>query len=152
MLFAMAVVLSPKENSRACTARRMPRSSLANAPAAAARRIAARWMLQMRRNPSGAARARAGRFPASTRSGWPYAFALGKPFTEAEVPTDLAEKRDKAVARAEKKAAAADEPPKPAKPKQVNKSALKKKIETQLAGLEVLETLVAERQQAGAAS
>jgi hypothetical protein len=73
-----------------------------------------------------------------------YAFALGKPFSDAEVPADLAEKREKAAARAEKKAAGADEPAVPAKPKKVNLSALKKKIETQLAGLEVLETLVAD--------
>ncbi len=82
--------------------------------------------------------------PCKHALGLAYAFALGKPFTEAEVPADLAEKREKAVARAEKKAAAASEPPQPVKPKQVNKSALKKKIETQLAGLELLETLVAD--------
>ncbi len=82
--------------------------------------------------------------PCKHALGLAYAFAMGKPFTEAEVPADLATKREKAVARAEKKAAEADEPPKPAKPKQVNKSALKKKIETQLAGLDILETLVAD--------
>ena len=82
--------------------------------------------------------------PCKHALGLAYAFALGKPFTEAAVPADLAEKRGKAVARAEKKAAAADAPAAPPKPKQVNKSALKKKIETQLAGLEVLETLVAD--------
>jgi hypothetical protein len=73
-----------------------------------------------------------------------YAFALGKPFSEAEVPADLAEKRGKAAARAEKKAAEADAPVKPVKAKQVNKGALRKKIETQIEGLGVLETLVAD--------
>lgn len=82
--------------------------------------------------------------PCKHALGLAYAFALGKSFTEAEVPAELSAKREKAVARAEKKAADADAPPKPAKPKQVNKSALKKKIETQIAGLEVLETLVAD--------
>jgi hypothetical protein len=80
-------------------------------------------------------------FPCKHALGLMYAFALGKPFAEAEVPADIAEKRTKVQARAEKKAAKADEPP---KPKQVNKSALKKKVEAQLKGLEVLEALVAD--------
>ena len=66
--------------------------------------------------------------PCKHALGLAYAFAAGKPFTDAEPPEDLAAKREKAVARAEKKAAEAEVPPKPAKPKTVNKSALKKKI------------------------
>ncbi len=78
-----------------------------------------------------------------------YALVQGLPFTEAEMPADLAEKRAKVLTRVEKKAAAAAAPEQPVKPRTVNKSALKKKIEAQLKGLEVLETLVADVVRAG---
>lgn len=69
-----------------------------------------------------------------------YAYAGGENFTAAEMPEDLAAKREKAEKREEKKAkeAAAGTAP---KPKKVNKSALKKKIMAQLEGLDVLEKL-----------
>jgi SWIM zinc finger len=73
-----------------------------------------------------------------------YALVQGQSFLEAEIPADLAEKRAKVQAKTEKKAAAAETPGKPEKPRTVNKSALKKKIEAQLKGLEILETLVSD--------
>jgi hypothetical protein len=63
----------------------------------------------------------------------------GAPFVEAEVPEDLQAKRDKAAARSAQKEATADAPP---APKKVNLSALKKKIDAQLEGLKLLETMV----------
>jgi hypothetical protein len=65
-----------------------------------------------------------------------YAHAQGAKFVEKAVPVDIAEKRSKIQQRAEKKKVEAD------KPRQVNTSALKKKIQTQLTGLELLESLV----------
>ena len=59
----------------------------------------------------------------------------GKPFTVAEVPEAIASKREKAVARTEKKKADAE------KPRTVNKSALAKKIKAQLDGIDLLEKL-----------
>jgi hypothetical protein len=61
-----------------------------------------------------------------------YAFAPGSTFTEKDVPVDIAEKRAEIGQRAEKKKEDAD------KPHNVNVSALKKKIQTQLGGLEFL--------------
>jgi hypothetical protein len=65
-----------------------------------------------------------------------YAYAQGSKFAEQEVPTDISEKRSKIQQRAEKKKEEAD------KPRKVNTSALKKKIETQLSGIDLLESLV----------
>ncbi len=56
-------------------------------------------------------------------------------FKVADVPEDLQAKREKAEARAEKKKVES------AKPKQVNKAALAKKIKAQLDGLDLLERL-----------
>lgn len=56
-------------------------------------------------------------------------------FKTAEVPRDLADKREKLINRAEKKKEEAD------KPRTVNKTALAKKIRTQLDGLDLLEKL-----------
>lgn len=64
-----------------------------------------------------------------------YAYAQNKKFTPAPVPQDLATKREKLAARAEKKATEPD------KPKQVNQAALAKKIQAQLAGIDTLERL-----------
>ena len=66
-----------------------------------------------------------------------YAITGGIQPSVADVPDDLAEKRDKALARAEKKKVKAAT----AKPKKVNKAALAKKLDTQLAGLDLLEQL-----------
>jgi SWIM zinc finger len=65
-----------------------------------------------------------------------YAYAQGQKFADKEVPADITEKRTKIVQRTEKKKVEAD------KPRQVNTSALKKKIETQMKGLDLLESLV----------
>src|SRR5215510_6017968 len=65
-----------------------------------------------------------------------YAFAQGAKFVEKEVPADITEKRAKIQQRVEKKKVEAD------KPHKVNTSALKKKIQTQLDGIDLLEKLV----------
>src|SRR5882672_996679 len=72
-----------------------------------------------------------------------YAHAQGGKFVEKEVPTDISEKRTKIQARVEKKKEEAD------KPRQVNTSALKKKVQTQLTGLDLLESLVTDLTRAG---
>jgi hypothetical protein len=65
-----------------------------------------------------------------------YAFAQGSKFSEKEIPAEISDKRTKVQQRAEKKKVEAD------KPHKVNTSALKKKIQTQLGGLDLLESLV----------
>src|SRR6267378_7521523 len=72
-----------------------------------------------------------------------YAHAQGGKFVEKEVPADISEKRSKIQARVEKKKVEAD------KPRQVNTSALKKKIQTQLTGLDLLDSLVTDLTRAG---
>jgi SWIM zinc finger len=72
-----------------------------------------------------------------------YAHAQGAKFVEQDVPADISEKRSKIQQRAEKKKEEAD------KPHQVNTSALKKKIQTQLGGIDLLESLVNDLMRAG---
>ena len=72
-----------------------------------------------------------------------YAFAQGAKFVEKDVPADITEKRAKVQQRAEKRKVEADTPHK------VNTSALKKKIQTQLEGLNLLESLVNDLVRAG---
>jgi hypothetical protein len=74
-------------------------------------------------------------FPCKHALGLLYAFVQRKPFTAAEVPEELAAKREKSSARLEKKKVSADQP------RTVNKSALAKKIKAQLAGIDLLEKL-----------
>jgi hypothetical protein len=74
-------------------------------------------------------------FPCKHALGLLYALAEGKKFTSAEVPEELAAKREKVAARAEKRKADA------AKPVKVNKAALAKKIKAQLDGIDLLEKL-----------
>lgn len=75
-------------------------------------------------------------FPCKHCLGLMYAFVQKRAsFKTAPVPDDLAEKRDKLAARVEKKQEDA------AKPKTVNKTALAKKIRTQLDGINLLEKL-----------
>lgn len=74
-------------------------------------------------------------FPCKHCLGLMYAWVDGKKFTEAEVPEDIASKREKIEKRVEKKKVDAT------KPRKVNKSALKKKIQAQLEGLDLLEKL-----------
>lgn len=80
-------------------------------------------------------------FPCKHVLGLLYAYAGGASFTPAEVPEDLAAKREKAEKREERKLKEAAEGAAP-KPKKVNKSALKKKLQAQLEGLDVLEKLI----------
>jgi hypothetical protein len=72
-----------------------------------------------------------------------YAHAQGANFVEKDVPTDITEKRAKVQQRVEKKKEEAD------KPHKVNTSALKKKIQTQLEGINLLESLVNDLMRAG---
>jgi hypothetical protein len=72
-----------------------------------------------------------------------YAQAQGAKFVEKDVPADITEKRAKIQLRVEKKKVGADKPPK------VNTSALKKKIQTQLEGINLLESLVNDLMRAG---
>src|SRR5260221_7144274 len=72
-----------------------------------------------------------------------YAHAQGAKFVAKDVPADISEKRTKIQQRAEKKEKEADKPPK------VNTSALKKKIQTQLTGIDLLESLVNDLMRAG---
>src|SRR5215813_12097602 len=65
-----------------------------------------------------------------------YAHAQGAKFEEKEVPSDISDKRAKVQQRAEKKKVEAE------KPRQVNTSALKKKIEAQIEGIGLLESLI----------
>jgi hypothetical protein len=65
-----------------------------------------------------------------------YAHAQGMKFVEKEVPADITEKRSKIQQRVEKKKVEADAP------RKVNTGALKKKIETQLEGINLLGSLV----------
>ncbi|WP_340003577.1 SWIM zinc finger family protein [Paenibacillus sp. FSL K6-0276] len=69
-----------------------------------------------------------------------YAYVGKETFVSATIPEDLAAKREKMSKREERKSELAAEGAN-AKPKKVNKSALKKKIGAQLEGLAVLEKL-----------
>jgi len=72
-----------------------------------------------------------------------YAHAQGAKFVEKDVPADITEKRAKIQQRVEKKKVEAD------KPHKVNTSALKKKTQTQLEGINLLESLVNDLVRAG---
>jgi len=74
-------------------------------------------------------------FPCKHSLGLLYALVQGKKFTPAEVPEELSAKREKAAAKVDKKKAVDQAPVK------VNKSALRKKINAQLEGIELLERL-----------
>lgn len=93
-------------------------------------------------------------FPCKHTLGLMYAYALGKPFEQAELPPDIAEKRGKAEKREEKKKeaeAAEGGGASPAKRK-VNKSALAKKLNAQLEGLGLLEKMLLQTVQGGLGS
>ena len=74
-------------------------------------------------------------FPCKHCLGLMFAYAQKKPFITAVVPEDIQAKREKMQARVEKKQADAD------KPREVNKTALAKKIKAQQDGIDVLERL-----------
>lgn len=82
-------------------------------------------------------------FPCKHSLALMYAHAQGQRFVEKEVPADITEKRAKIQQRVEKKKVEAD------KPHTVNTGALKKKIQTQLEGLTLLESLVNDLVRAG---
>jgi hypothetical protein len=74
-------------------------------------------------------------FPCKHSLGLLFAYTQGKTFSPADIPEELAAKREKVQQRVEKKKEEAD------KPKTVNKAALAKKIKSQLAGIDLLEKL-----------
>ena len=79
-------------------------------------------------------------FPCKHCLGLLYAFVQDSgEFDTAELPEDVAQKREKAVKRAAKKKANAG---KPKKPRKVNLTALKKKLKGQLEALDLLDTLL----------
>jgi len=82
-------------------------------------------------------------FPCKHSLAMLYAHAQGAKFVEKEMPADIGEKRAKVQQRAEKKKEESDKPKKP------NLSALKKKIQTQLEGLNLLESLVNDLMRSG---
>ena len=75
----------------------------------------------------------------------------GKPFAEADIPQDLAEKRAKQAARAAKKAEAAQNPAEK-KPARTNTAALAKRLNRQLEGLDMAEQIVEDLLNAGVGS
>ncbi len=81
-------------------------------------------------------------FPCKHALGLMYAYADGLTFEQASVPEDIASKREKAEKREENKSKRESGELPPAKPKKVNKAALKKKIGQQLEALDELEKLV----------
>ncbi|HUE71142.1 MAG TPA: SWIM zinc finger family protein [Pirellulaceae bacterium] len=74
-------------------------------------------------------------FPCKHSLGLLYAYVQGKKFTPADIPEELASKREKTAARVEKKKEEAE------KPRTVNKGALAKKIKAQLEGIDLLQKL-----------
>lgn len=81
-------------------------------------------------------------FPCKHTLGLLYAYvSASSSFDTADIPADIADKRDKAEKREEKKQAAEKEGTAKA-PRKVNKSALVKKITAQLEGLAIMDKLV----------
>lgn len=74
-------------------------------------------------------------FPCKHSLGLLFAFAQKKKFTTADVPEEIASKREKVAARVEKKKEEAE------KPRVVNKAALSKKLKAQLDGIDFLQKL-----------
>lgn len=92
-------------------------------------------------------------FPCKHLLGLMYAFTAGKPFSAADIPQDIADKREKAEKREEKKKLA-EEPDATGEPRKrrTNKSALVKKIAAQLEGIEHADKLLQGIVQAGLGS
>ena len=78
-------------------------------------------------------------FPCKHALGLLYEQLAEKPFQEAEIPQDIADKRAKQAHRAAKKEAAASSPAKPSKP---NAAAQTKRVNKQLEGLDMAEKMV----------
>ena len=83
-------------------------------------------------------------FPCKHCLGLMYALTSEKTFVYAEIPAEILEKRQKVIAKEEKKKAQTE-----AKPKQVNQAAYQKKLKVQLAGLVMLDQVVNDLVQAG---
>ncbi|MEN6316568.1 MAG: SWIM zinc finger family protein [Clostridiaceae bacterium] len=108
-------------------------------------------------------------FPCKHALGLMYAYASGKKFTTDTIPADILEKRDKVEKREEKKKEKVARPASvesgtsqdaagtttptvstpAASPKKTNKSALVKKINAQLEGLELLDKIISSTLQGG---
>lgn len=87
-------------------------------------------------------------FPCKHNMGLMYAYLSGKPFTEAPVPPDILEKREKAEKREEKKKEEAASGA-PAPKRKTNKAALQKKLAAQLEGISIAEKLLLQLVQSG---
>ncbi|MGG1636521.1 SWIM zinc finger family protein [Paenibacillus sp. NRS-1760] len=91
-------------------------------------------------------------FPCKHILGLLYAYAGGKAFSTEEIPADIADKREKADKREEKKKEAAAIPAGTETNRKVNKNALIKKLASQLEGVELVHKLVQQIVQSGLAS
>ena len=85
-------------------------------------------------------------FPCKHALGLMFEILAGKTFEIGEMPADIAEKRAKQQARAEKKQAEAAAP---AKPKKTNTAAQKKKLTKQLEGLDMAEQMITDMLSSG---
>lgn len=85
-------------------------------------------------------------FPCKHALGLMFEMLAGKDFAEAGIPEDIAGKRAKIAAKAAKKEAEAENPP---KPKKASTAARKKKIAKQLEGLDMADKMVDELLTAG---
>ncbi len=91
-------------------------------------------------------------FPCKHILGLMYAYAGGKAFEVAELPSDIADKREKADKREEKKKETAAAPASTENKRKINKSALAKKLASQLEGVELAHKLVQQIVQTGLAA
>ncbi len=82
-------------------------------------------------------------FPCKHALGLMFEQLAGRDFETAEIPQDIAEKRQKLAAKAAKKEAA------PAKPKKTNAAAQTKRVKKQLEGLDMAENMVRDLLSAG---
>lgn len=86
-------------------------------------------------------------FPCKHVLGLMFEILAGKQFTVGEIPSDLAEKKAKQAAKAAKK-----DDPTPKKPKKTNTAAQKKKLESQLQGLDLADKMTNELLASGISS
>ena len=118
-----------------CTSRRTKRCFSGSVPGAGSRTTRSRAISSVLTVPFTAARVQSRQFPCKHCIGLMVAWVDGKAFAVAEIPEDIVAKRGKIAKREKKKKEEV------AKPRKVNKAALKKKIKTQLEGLDLLEKL-----------
>ncbi|MDQ8733658.1 SWIM zinc finger family protein [Paenibacillus sp. LHD-38] len=91
-------------------------------------------------------------FPCKHILGLMHAYVDGKTFDIADIPSDIADKREKADKREEKKKETAAAPEGKESKRKVNKNALAKKLASQLEGIELAHKLIQQMVQAGLAS